>query len=143
MKIQAAEFIRIQPLGLNLGFTPAQTRAKGRDLWKPVLKKLTDTVSQTVSERGERAVENSGGLKWIIIGFTGVFASLLRLNRTGNVAARLRPPKQGGTGRAATSLSPSAASGDRILSCAKDRPYPRCPLRGQKESQRDSIHQIR
>ena len=34
-KNQSGWVYEIQPLGLILGFTPAQTRAKGRDLWNP------------------------------------------------------------------------------------------------------------
>ena len=85
MKIEftnrAAEPLTVQPQ-CSLGFTPAQTRAKGRDLWNPPRGKFTGTVSETASERGERAVENCGGLKRIILDFIGVFAIILELNRT-------------------------------------------------------------
>jgi hypothetical protein len=71
-----------------LGFTPAQTRAKGRDLWNPLLENTTGTVSETVSKRGGGVVKNSGGLKQIVIDFTGAFAILLASDRTFHVAAR-------------------------------------------------------
>jgi hypothetical protein len=47
-----------------------------------------NAVSESVSESIERVVKNCGGLKRIVIDFTGVFAILLALNRMFQVAER-------------------------------------------------------
>jgi hypothetical protein len=90
-RLNFCQFSRESSFGLCASPNPRQRLSP---LETAILKKRTGTVSQTVSERGGGAVKNSGGLKQIVIDFTGDFAILLASERMFQVAARLGPPAQ-------------------------------------------------
>jgi len=81
-KNRAAEPLPVQPQILHRALRQPEPAPKVMTFGIHRLLKRTESVSETVSENSKMIVENSGGLKRINLDFTGVFATLLELNRT-------------------------------------------------------------
>jgi hypothetical protein len=82
LKNRAAEPLTVQPRFIHRALRQPEPAPKVVTFGIHIMQKRTDSVSGTVSESSKIIVENCGGLKRINLDFTGVFASLLELNRT-------------------------------------------------------------
>jgi hypothetical protein len=150
-KIARLNLCRFSRKGLVGLYASPNPRQRLSPLETATVQECTDTVSDTVSAKPERAVKNSGELDWINLGFTGEFVNLLALHRTFQVAAR-RPcqlrtvsgcARRIGT-EIITLLSRAAASGAR---CVKNHLPPNTRLRQaargiHREKFRTTTHMI-